>query len=236
PLAHPPLRAIALTSRKPAGLEESARYQGRPRYARLVYGSGRTAPVTVVVDEVGPGRVHLYVDADRDGKITAQERVPGVGPTWRVPLKAVVHVGDEVKEFPRTVCFRYGPVSRTLAVATCGYVEGKAQLGRAVVRVRRTDGDANGLFADPQDRLWLDQGGGEYEEFLFAPILRRGEKRVAVRADAWGRKLTLAPLEGTGTLKLALPAALKPAQVREVVVTFQSKDGVVATIRQPAGE
>src|SRR5438309_171568 len=53
--SHPPLRAIALSSERPAGLKESVRYRGaRQRYARLVYGSGRTAPVDVVVDEVGP--------------------------------------------------------------------------------------------------------------------------------------------------------------------------------------
>jgi hypothetical protein len=239
PFAHPPLRAIALSNTKPAGLKESARYRGTPRYARLVYGSGRTAPVTVVADEVGPGDVDLYLDADRDGEITDKDRVKGDKLTWRAPLKAVVHVGDDLKEFPRTVCFRYNRLSRTLAVATCGYVEGKARLGGKEVRVRRTDGDANGLFADPQDRVWISEGGAwdpASEEFLFAPILRLGERRVALRADAWGLKLELAPLEGTGELKLALPSSLKPGQVREVAATFQSRDGVVATIRQAGGE
>jgi hypothetical protein len=242
PFAHPPLRVIALGTRKPVGLKETARYRGsKQRYARLVYGSGRTAPVTVVVDEIAPDKVDLYVDAGRAGEITGKDRVAGAGLTWRTPLKAVVHVGDEVKEFPRTICFRYGPVSRTLAVATCGYIEGKVQLGGKTLAVRRTDGDANGLFADAQDRVWLDSdGSGAWDsatsEYLFAPILRVGEQRVAVRADAWGLKLALAPLEGSGKLKLALPGALKPEQVREVVATFQSKDGVVATIRQPAGE
>src|SRR5262245_29913028 len=214
PFAHPPLRVIALGTRKPPGLKETIRYRGsKQRYARLVYGSGRTAPVTVVVDEIAADKVDLYVDAGRAGEITGKDRVAGAGLTWRTPLKAVLHVGETVKEFPRTVCFRYGPVSRTLAVATCGYVEGKVRLGGKDITVRRTDGDANGLFADAQDRLWLDRdGSGAWDsatsEFLFAPILRLGQRRVAVRADAWGLKLALAPLEGTGKLKLALPGAL----------------------------
>jgi hypothetical protein len=242
PFAHPPLRAVALSATKPAGLKETARYRGtKQRYARLTYGSGRTAPVTLVVDEVAPGAVDLYIDGDRDNEVTAKERVPGEKLTWRAELKANVHVGENVKELPRTLQVRYNRISRTLAVGTCGYVEGKATLNGKAVTVRRTDGDANGLFADPQDRVWIDaDGDGEWdsasEEFLFAPILRLGKERLAVRADAMGQRLELARLEGTGTLKLALPAAIKPKAVREVAVTFQSKDGTVATVRQADGQ
>src|SRR5438067_67864 len=65
--AHPPPRTIPLSSTKPSDLKETVRYRGtKRRYARLVYGSGRTAPVTVVVDEVGRAEIDLYLDADRD--------------------------------------------------------------------------------------------------------------------------------------------------------------------------
>jgi hypothetical protein len=74
------------------------------------------------------------------------------------------------------------------------------------------------------------------EEFLFAPILRLDRERFAVRADAIGQRLELVRLEGTGTLKLALSSAIKPNTVREVAVTFQSKDGTVATVRQADGQ
>src|SRR3954452_18705803 len=78
PFANPPPRALALTDRKPPDLREGVRYRGsRRRYARLDYGTGRTAGVAVVVDEVGPGEVDLYVDADRDREITARDRVTG---------------------------------------------------------------------------------------------------------------------------------------------------------------
>src|SRR4051794_35601385 len=88
PFAHPPLRAIALSATRPAGLKESARYRGtNQRYARLTYGSGRTAPVTLVVDEVGLGDVDLYIDGDRDNEVTAKERVPGEKLAWRAELK-----------------------------------------------------------------------------------------------------------------------------------------------------
>jgi hypothetical protein len=139
------------------------------------------------------------------------------------------------------VCLRYGPVSRTLAAATCGYVEGEVLMDGRRIAARRIDGDHNGLFADDQDRVWIDlDGDGRFdpatEDFLFTPILRSAGKRLAVRADALGERLALAALEGTGKVKLALPAALRPAQVQEVQVTVQSKDGVVASLRSLDGE
>jgi hypothetical protein len=242
PFANAPLRVLGLSDRPSPDLKERVRYRGgRQRYARLCYGSGRAANVDVVVDEVAAGEIDLYVDADRDQVITEKDRVTGAGLTWRVPLDAIVPEGDATRKFPRTLVFRYGRVGRTLSVATCGYLEGRADLGGKSIAVRRVDGDANGLFADPQDRLWLDlDGDGTWdaagEQFLFAPVLRLGERRVVVRADARGDRLTLAPLEGTGTLRLALPRSVKPETVEEVQVTVQSRDGVVATLNGPAAE
>jgi hypothetical protein len=236
PFANPPPRALGLLDRRPPDLKEGVRYRGgRQRYGRLCYGSGRAANVDVVVDEIAPGQVDLYLDADRDQNITAKDRVAGNDLTWRVPLDALVPEGDATRRLPRTVVFRYGRVGRTLSVATCGYLEGRVALDGKPVAVRRVDGDANGLFADPQDRLWIDlNGDGAWdaatEQFLFAPILRLGEKRFAVRGDARGERLSFAPLEGTGTLRLTLPRNLKPEAVEDVQVTVQSRDGIVATL------
>src|SRR5260370_5691790 len=74
--AHPPLRALALTDRKPADLKESIKYRGKQqRYAQLVYGVGRTANVAVVADIVPPNAIDLYVDANRHRDLPAQHRV-----------------------------------------------------------------------------------------------------------------------------------------------------------------
>jgi hypothetical protein len=238
PFANPPPRALALSDEKPADLKESVKYRGdKRRYAQLVYGTGRTAKVAIVVDFVATDKVDLYVDADRDWDITAKDRVEGEGLTWRVHLKTVVAEGGGSREFPRTVVVRYGRASRTLSVATCGYVEGRTSLNGEMVSVRRVDGDANGLFADAKDRIWIDRNGNGVwdsfnEEFLFAPILRLGEERFAVRADARGEQLSFARLEGTGKLRLRLPAAIKPDQVEDIQATVQSRDGVVANLRR----
>src|SRR6516165_141269 len=71
PFANPPPRALALSDEKPADLKESVKYRGDKRwYAQLVYGTGRTAKVAIVVDFVATDKVDLYVDADRDWDIT----------------------------------------------------------------------------------------------------------------------------------------------------------------------
>jgi hypothetical protein len=149
--------------------------------------------------------------------------------------------GEAIHEYQRTVLFRYGKTTRTLGVATCGYWEGKATLFGKSLTARRVDGDANGLLADAQDRIWLDlQGDGKWDpancEFLFAPILRVGEQRIIVRADAIGERLSLAPLEGTGQLRLRLPDSLKPEQIDDIQLTVQSRDGVVASLRSLKAE
>jgi hypothetical protein len=228
--------ALALRKERPAGLKENVHYRGvQRRYAHLIYGRGRTAGVTIVLDEIGPGQFDLYVDANRDNEITSKDRVGGEGLSWRTPLKAVVHEGESLHEYPRTVCFRYGPVSGTLAVATCGYVEGIARMGSRDVTVRRIDGDANGLFGDSRDRVWVDvNGDGKWDEveeqFLFSPILRLKEHRFAVRADDRGERLAFAPIEGTGKIRLALPRSMRPEQVEEIQATVQSRDGVTGRL------
>jgi hypothetical protein len=235
-IATPTPQSLVLGDRKPPDLKESVSYRGHPRYAQLLYGRGRQAVVPMVVDEVAPNDVDFYVDADRKGQITAKDRVSGDNLTWRVRLQAVVPEGIVLRQLPRIVFFHYEPGNHTLSVATCGYWEGQGMLNGKAVMARRVDGDANGLLADTQDRIWVDvQGKGTWDAadtaFRFAPILRLGEQRFAVCADEYGKHLHLAPLKGTGILRLALPGTLKPDQVEEMEVTLQSREGVVVALR-----
>jgi hypothetical protein len=242
PFANPPPRVLSLSDNKPDDLKETVKYRGkRQRYGQLQYGVGRTAAVPLVVDEIAPGEVELYVDARREREITSESRVAGKDLIWRVPLTAAIQDGEKIHEYPRTVLFRYGKTTRTLSVATCGYWEGKATLLGKTVTVRRMDGDANGLLADPQDRIWIDHNGdGKWDaankEFLFAPLLHIGEQRIVVRADALGEKLSFALLEGAGQLRIQIPPTLKPEQIDEIQVTVQSRDGVVACLRNLKSE
>src|SRR5262245_58733415 len=180
PFEHPPPRALALSATRPDDVVEAVRYRGKQRrYAQLRFGSRNSVRVTVVVDGVGPGEVDLYVDARRRRRIEARDRVAGCGLRWRMPLEVALVEGTVVRTVRRTVVFRYGAVGRTLSFAAAGYIEGKVRVDGRRYRVRRTDGDGNGLFTDPDDRVWVDRDGdGRWdragEQFLYAPILTLG--------------------------------------------------------------
>jgi hypothetical protein len=237
PDEHPPLRVLPLSAEKPEDLKETVRYRGsRQRYAQLRYGNLRSTRVVVVLDEVSATEADLYVDADRNRTIEARERVAGADGTWRLPLDVAVTEGDGTRLLRRQVIFRLGRVARTLSYATCGYVEGKVQLGNATVAVRRVDGDGNGLFADAQDRLWIDlDHDGRWdpvqEQFLCAPILQLGAARYAVRADALGERLAFEKLEGTGTVRLAVREPGLAERIQDLTATLLGRDGSVVSLR-----
>jgi hypothetical protein len=242
PFDHPPLRALALSDTRPEDVEEAVTYRGaRRRYAQLRYGATNSVRVTVVVDEVGPRDVDLYVDAGRQRRITAKDKVPGQDLTWRLSLGAAMPPGEAPAELPRTVVFRYGPSGRTLSFATAGYLEGHVALGGRRLAARRADATGNGLFGDPLDRLWLDlDDDGRWdpaaEQFLVAPVLTVGGDRFALRTDARGERLTLDRLEGAGTVRLELPRLAKERKVVALAATLVGRDGSAVTLSGAGAE
>jgi hypothetical protein len=241
PFDHPPLRVLALSDQRPDDLREEVAYRGKKqRYAQLRYGSPNSVRVALVLDEIAPGEIDLYADTHRKRLIGPEDKVAGDRLTWQMRLDVAVVTGDALKLIPRTVLFRYGRATRALSYATCGYVEGQTKIGERMVMVRRVDGDGNGFLTDPQDRLWLDlDGQGRWDpirhQFPFSPLLTLGRERYVVKSDALGKRLHFAKLEGTGTVRLAVPAPLRDA-VEELFVTLSSRDGIVATLEGKSAE
>ena len=270
PFDHAPFRALVLTREKPEELVEKAAYRGdksRRRYARIRYGSPSSIRVSIVLDETADGKIDLYADADRNLRIDDRDRVSApAGATdrsariWRLPLDVAVVENETVRAFPRAVVFRLGASGQTLGYATAGYVEGtvvvrshevdndKHKQSR-VLAARRVDGDGNGFLADTQDRLFLDlDGDGHFdpgvEQFLFSTVLNLEGSRYIVRSDELGNRLAIDPLEGTGTLRLALQGSA-PSPSRKVLdmhATAIGRDGSVFALSGsepavvPAGE
>jgi hypothetical protein len=250
---HAPFRALVLTSEKPEDLIEKAGYRGDParrRYAQIRFGSLGSVRVTVVLDEIKPGKVDLYVDADRNRKIDDRDRVAAAGTgtgsgrerIWRLPLDVAMVEGPITHTVPRAVVFRLGTSGRTLGYASAGYLEGTITLGgdRAGparrLAARRVDGDGNGLVSDGQDRLWIDlDRDGRFdpaaEQFLFATVLNLEGARYVVRSDELGSRLVLSPLVGVGTLRLALKGdrdrAASAGGSAELHATVLGRDGSV---------
>lgn len=245
---YPPPRAIPLASDKPDDLKETAEYRGASRrYAQLRYGSPSAARVAIVVDQVAPGEVDLYIDVNRNRTIEPDECCRGEGRLWRVPLNVEYAQGEVFKRLPRELVFRLGSTGRTLSYAAAGYLEGRVTLGEGQNgprAVRRMDGDGNGFFTDPQDRLWIDlDRDGRWdpvgEQFLYATIVTIAGERYAVRSDERGTQLTLARLEGTGSIQLAVqqksaPNSSEPGtpgEISDIAVTLVGRDGSAVALR-----
>jgi hypothetical protein len=235
PFAHPPLTDVLLSETKPADLQERAAYRGdRQQYAQVRFGTPGSLRVTVVVDRVSAEEMDLYVDRDRDLTIQAAEQVEHDGSAWRTTLDALVVRQGRAEDLPRTMVFQLSRTGGSLRLATCGYLEGAVSLSRRPCTVRRTDGNANGLFADAGDRLWIDLNRDGHwdaigEQFLLAPILVLGGTRHAVRSNQTGDQLVLEEIQGTGNLELGLPPGIVP-QVTQVAMTLIGRDGCVATL------
>lgn len=241
----PPLRSIGLAGEKPEDLIVKVTFRGsRQRYAQLRYGSPSSVRVTIVLDETGRGQADFYVDANRNRRIEAADRVDGENRTWRVPLDLAIVEGESTRYERRGSLFRLGATGITFSHAAAGYLEGKVQFAGHWHAVRRMDGDGNGLFTDLQDYLWIDlnddgRWDSSSEQFLFGSILTLGDARYAVRSDPFGERLSVEPLEGSGTVRLTLAKGTSPGSglsaTVELTATLIGRDGsAVGLCGEPA--
>ena len=200
--------SIGLSTEKPDDVNVKVAFRGsRQRDAQLRYGSPSSLRVTIVLDEIGRGAADLYVDANRNRRIEAADRVEGEDRTLRLPLDVAIVEGDITRHERRAALFRLGATGITFSHAAAGYLEGEVEFAGRRHAVRCMDGDGNGLLTDPQDRLWIDlnddgRWDSSSELFLFASIITIGDARYAVRSDPLGSAL-VEPLKGIGTVRLA---------------------------------
>src|SRR5262249_47399396 len=114
PFEHAPFRALVLAREKPEDLLEKVAYRGDPsrrRYAQIRLGSPGSTRARVVLDEIRPGEVELYVAPDRNRRIDDRDRVapsPPVGGrerVWRLPMNVEMVEKETTRTVPRAVVF-----------------------------------------------------------------------------------------------------------------------------------
>jgi len=232
PLEHPPLVPLVLSEKRPELVSNEPAYRSaKPLYGLLRYGSDTSPKVVIVLDEPELGEFDLYVNAAREPEITAKQIVPGNEKLRRAAIQSEITYLDRVADqHPRQVIFRRGTLGSSLSVATLGYLEGEVTIGNQQVAARRVDGDANGLFSDPRDRLWLDLNGDRQwdafsEQFPVQPVMLLSGKRYAVRTDQAGTRLALEEVTGVGTLKLQLKTLPEATTIRSIEVALMGDDG-----------
>jgi hypothetical protein len=232
----PLFRTISLSAAKPEDLREDIVYRGKVRkYAQIRYGSESSKRVVVVIDEVTADDWDLYVDADRNRVIEAKDKVAGKGRERSGLLQAEIVHGSESVLCERRVAWRLSAARASIGVATIGYVAGNVPIDGKRIAVRLVDGDANGLFADGADRVWLDlDGNGKWdpitEQFPRLPVLTLGSKRYSVRGNSIGNKLAVDPLTAEGRIRVRLGALGKDVAVVRADVMLVGEDGIAIAL------
>jgi hypothetical protein len=231
PFEYPPMRALAFSRERPDDIKELVRYRGPiQRYAQIRYGSPGSVRLTVVLDEVAPGELDVYIDADRNRRIDVRDKLAGKGHVWRLPLNVAIIEGENTRLTRRAAIFKLGATGLTFSFSAAGYLEGRLNIGGREHAARRTDGNGNGFLTDSDDRLWIDlDDDGRWdptrEQFLYATILALGSDRYAVRSDELGTRLSLETLEGAGTIKLVLKPPARSSRLAELHTTLIGRDG-----------
>jgi len=233
----PSLQKLACSDERPEDIVEKVAFRGTKRlYAQLRYGTPNSNRVTIVIDEREGGEFDLYVDRNRNRTIEPKDLVESQGALRTTVLAAEILKDDIAEHVPRRVVFRRSALDGGLSYATTGYMEGQIALGGRTIAVRRIDGDGNGFFADPRDRLWLDLDGDAKwdpfgEQFPLLPVMKVDNRRYAMRADAIGERLSLEEITGVGTIRLKLETLPAGSQVADLEVTLMGDDGSSYALR-----
>jgi hypothetical protein len=236
-LGLPSWRILPKSDRCPTDITELVSYQGqRQSYFQIRYGQSDSARVAMVLDHGSNGKIAFYVDVNRNRKIEPGEHHVAKDGLWHIALPISLDSPDK-----RTVMCRFSQMLDTLSTTTEGYLQGKVAIGAQRIAARRVDADANGQFADLQDRIWLDlnkdgQWDALNEQFTVRPILTLPSGRYAVAADRVGQSLAFKKLEGTGLLALAPTVKDKATRIQSITISLIGEDGGAFALRGSGAE
>ena len=233
----PVARVIPLTDQKPEGVTEDVAFRGsQRRYAHVRYGNEGSRRVAVVVDAAGPGDFDLYVDADRNGLVELKDRVAGTGRVRRA--LSVSRLRKDSPWFTSGASCNGGRASpaRPLAWRRSAAWRERVHLPGKDVTARRVDGNANGLFGDADDRLWLDLNRDDTwdpiaEQFPCLPVLQVAGQHFGLRGDALGGRLTLEALTAEGRVRLQPAGLPKGTTIVHLEAMLAGEDGSVYCVQ-----
>jgi len=153
----------------------------------------------------------LWLDANGDGRLWADERHGMPGRDLEIAATITVQLEPTPKRVQRTLLFRRSTLGEGLRYAVRGFAQGTLALGGTKHRAVLIDGNADGCFDTVgQDRVWIDlNGDGQFdpltEQFpLGKPIVKDGEVCV-IRSDPLASAVRASPRSAAqGRLRLTL--------------------------------
>ncbi|GIX00659.1 MAG: hypothetical protein KatS3mg111_3991 [Pirellulaceae bacterium] len=210
----------------------------------MVIGDPDSRRVAVAVR--GGDKLRLWVDLDRDRRLTPDEEVASEDGRWLVDLDAEYLVlgkpgGVRYEHRPLRFELRWNADAGQLTVQTAGAMEGRARLGDQSLLARIEDRNANGRWFDPEDRLFVDLNGDGRLDRLVERLPAYGVRRVdgkllMISGDARGDAVTLQESKDTGRLALKINLRAPQAVVESFEAILVSPIGVrvrVSRVGQP---
>jgi hypothetical protein len=217
------------------------------RYAMLPIGPTRETALSLLWIPTAVGGPALWLDANRDGRFTADEKHVFTAKQLEITLPIPTESKPKGKTVSRTLIFRRSSLGDGLRYAVRGYALGSLEFAGAKRKVLIEDGNADGLLSTiGQDRVLVDlDGDGRFdpvlEQFpLGKPIAKDGQVFV-IRCDPAATAVVARRRSGLeGKLRLDLAGA---AKVHNVAVELVSDLGELVVVEQlgksivvPAGD
>jgi hypothetical protein len=181
-------------------------------YGLVPVGPKPETALAIVWCPKAPGGPELWLDANGDGRLSADERHAMPGRDLEIAATITVQLEPKPERVRRTLMFRRSTLGEGLRYAVRGFAQGTLTLGATKHRVLLIDGNADGCFDTVgQDRVWIDlNGDGQFdpltEQFpLGKPIIKGGETYV-IRSNPLARVVRASPRSAAqGRLRLTLP-------------------------------
>ena len=181
------------------------------------------------------GGPELWLDANADGRLSADERHRMSGRDLEITATITVQLDPQPKRVQRTLLFRRSVLGDGLRYAVRGFAQGSLRLGGEKHRVLLVDGNADGcLDTVGQDRIWIDLNrDGQFdpltEQFLLGkPITKAGEVYV-IRSDPLAAAVRVNQRSAAqGKLRLTLSG--RPGPVAKASVELISDIGELVAI------
>jgi hypothetical protein len=222
-----------------ATLSASLTNVGDTDLAFLTYGDTHSRSVAVGATRAQPRR--LFVDLNRNRAFEPDEEMPSAAGSaadpWQLDLDAEFVIGsNQFEHMRRRVAIRVNPTTNATEMATLGCLRGTTPIDNRSVAVLRVDCNANGLWFDTEDRVWIDVNG----DSRFAPLQEKFGCRTtctlagtpyAVAADDRGATFRLERIEGTGTLVPVCACDDEQGRVTGCQATLVSNTGVHVFLR-----
>lgn len=219
---------------RPVGDQD--RFGPSARNGLLPVGTSPETALTIIWEKDAAGVAVLWLDADGDGKLSAEEKHLFPGKELSLPLTLTVTKGEGEDTARRTAIFRRSSLGPGLTYAIRGCVRGKLLFGKESFATMVTDANGDGCFHGAGvDRVWIDlDRNGRFdplaEQFILGRPLTIAGVAYIVSADPLGN-VVRARERGTqtGRLRLELPAKVR-GQVRRFHADLVNELGEMVSI------